>query len=87
MFQKEKRRRTIYYEIFNSPAGQEILVDLSRAYHVLDTTFVKGDSHHSAFNEGARSVVISLISLAGTSPQEILLRHKKLEEEHGRIDQ
>ena len=87
MFKKEERRRTLYYELFNSPAGKEVLADLSRNYKVLNTTFVEGDSPLSAFNEGARSVVMSLIQLAGSSPQEILQRIKKLEAEYGRTDQ
>ena len=87
MFKKEERRRTLYYELFNSPAGKEVLADLSRNYKILSTTFVEGDSHLSAFKEGARSVVMRLMQLARSSPQEVMQHIKKLEAEYGRTDQ
>tara|TARA_R100000231_G_C5223316_1_gene134238 strand:+ start:280 stop:564 length:285 start_codon:yes stop_codon:yes gene_type:complete len=47
-----------YRITFNTDEGKRILNDLERRCHDFSTSYVKGDSHQSAFLEGQRSVLI-----------------------------
>lgn len=51
------------YRIFEtSPDGKVVLVDLCESY--MDRpSFVPGDSHTTAFNEGQRSVVLAVFQI------------------------
>lgn len=51
------------YRIFETSAdGQAVLDDLCEAYYDR-TSFVPGDPQQTAFNEGARSVVLSIFQI------------------------
>lgn len=47
-----------YRRTFNTPDGQIVLDDLKRRFSFGATTFVSGDPHASAFNEGQRAAVL-----------------------------
>ena len=47
-----------YKTIFNTDEGKRVLADLEKRCHYHSTTNVKGDSHESAYLEGARSAVL-----------------------------
>tara|TARA_R100000278_G_scaffold118725_1_gene99549 strand:+ start:805 stop:1017 length:213 start_codon:yes stop_codon:yes gene_type:complete len=49
-----------YKTTFGSESGQRVLEDLKKRCSFETTTFVKGDSHESAFLEGQRSMVLFL---------------------------
>lgn len=80
-YRKEAKRKNAYRELFNTESGKEILSDLSKRYNILNTTFVAGDPCSSAFNEGARSVVMSLIKLSSITVEEINDQLKRMEKD------
>lgn len=47
-----------YKQTFGSENGLRVLDDLKKRCSFYTTTNVQGDSHESAFKEGARSVVL-----------------------------
>jgi hypothetical protein len=55
--------QTTYRQVFNSVEGQQILQDLQRRYHINATTFERGDPHYSAFLEGQREVVLTIMRM------------------------
>lgn len=60
---KETKRVEAAYRIFEtSPDGQAVLDDLCDAYYD-KTSFVHGDPYATAFNEGARSVILSIFQV------------------------
>jgi len=59
--EKEKDVRA-YQDLFAPPAGQIVLADLTRRFPVDGTTYVRGDTHESAFREGSRFVVLYIAS-------------------------
>lgn len=50
--------------------GRLILADLARYCRVGQTSFVVGDSHQTAFNEGARDVFLHIAECAGLDPKD-----------------
>lgn len=46
-----------------APAGRLVLADLARYCHALETTFVAGDPHQTALNEGRRDVLNHILEL------------------------
>ena len=69
---KQTRLLQLYFSIFNSSEGEEIIADLSTRYYVFSPTFDPESERVSAFNEGARNVVLDIIKRARTSPEKIL---------------
>ena len=57
--------QTVYRQVFNSVEGQWVISDLQRRYHINATTFERGDPHYSAFLEGQRDVVLTIMHLMG----------------------
>lgn len=57
--------QTTYRQVFNSVEGQRVISDLQRRYHINATTFERGDPHYSAFLEGQRDVVLTIMHLMG----------------------
>jgi hypothetical protein len=55
----------VYRQVFNSVEGQRVISDLQRRYHINATTFERGDPHYSAFLEGQRDVVLTIMHLMG----------------------
>lgn len=50
--------------------GRLILADLARYCRVGETSFVAGDPHQTAFNEGARDVFLHIAECAGLDPTD-----------------
>lgn len=51
--------------------GGIVLDDLARYCRAGTTSFVAGDSHQTAFNEGARDVFLHVAELAGLDPAAV----------------
>jgi hypothetical protein len=51
-------------------AARRILVDLARYCRVGQSSFVPGDPHQTAFNEGARDVFLHVAELCGLRPED-----------------
>ena len=47
-----------YKQTFGSESGERVLNDLKKRCSFETTTHIKGDSHESAYLEGARSTVL-----------------------------
>ena len=59
MNDKDLKQLTIdYKQTFGSECGQRVLEDLKKRCSFNTTTHIKGDSHESAYLEGARSAVL-----------------------------
>lgn len=53
----------MYQEVFGSEAGQIVLADLSRKFHMLASTKVHGDADGDmAFREGQRNVLLYILA-------------------------
>lgn len=62
----EKRRlQARYREVFSGPEGEAVLQHLCREAYVYRCTFVKGDPHATALNEGARRLMLSILQFLG----------------------
>ena len=77
---KAKRRKVQYKEFFSTDDGKEILADLARRHFVHTSTFVPHDTHHSAFNEGRRAVILDIISLVNIPMEELDKLNRKAED-------
>ena len=77
---KAKRRKVQYKEFFSTDDGKEILADLARRHFVHTSTFIPHDTHHSAFNEGRRSVILDIISLVNIPMEELDKLNRKAED-------
>ena len=59
MNEKELKKLNLDYKTtFGSESGERVLDDLKKRCGFNMTTHIKGDSHESAFLEGARSTVL-----------------------------
>lgn len=52
-----------YREAFLSEEGTAVLEDLQARFNINNTTFERGDPHFSAFLEGQRSVVLTIMRM------------------------
>lgn len=52
-----------YKQVFTSESGEKVLEDLKKRCSYHTTTHIKGDSHESAYLEGARSVVLFISNM------------------------
>jgi len=59
MNEKDLKQLELDYKMtFGSESGERVLEDLKKRCGFIMTTHIKGDSHESAYLEGARSVVL-----------------------------
>jgi len=70
--------RRAYKHTFEAPEGKQVLLHLMKSCHMLTPTFVAGDPHQTAMNEGSRRVVLSILKMLNTDEKELL---KQIEEE------
>jgi hypothetical protein len=52
--------------------GQQVLRHLIKVGHIMEPTFVAGDTHETAEREGARRLVLSIIREANINEEEFL---------------
>jgi hypothetical protein len=57
-----------YRELLGTPEGKLMLRDLAAYCRVGTSSFVAGDPHQTAFNEGARDVFLHIAEMAGIRP-------------------
>ena len=70
-------RHENYVATFQTAAGQEVLRDMCKSFHVLGPTFVAGDPNLTAFREGQRHVVLSILRYVNRDTTAII---KQVEE-------
>lgn len=69
-----------YKRFFDTEDGKLILKDLMKSCHFMSST-MDVNSHETAFNEGARSVILRIIKTTNTSIEQLNKLIEKLEEE------
>ena len=62
--------QVFYRQVFNSAEGLVVLDDLKKRFNLNATTFERGDPHYSAYLEGQRSVVLSVMRLMEERQQQ-----------------
>ena len=75
-----KKKYRAYREFFTSEQGEEILSDLMRSAHYLDTT-IGGTPYETYFNEGRRSILLQIIQTAKLDNKQIERITEKIKEE------
>ncbi len=71
------RLKASYQRTFDAPDGKRVLRHLMRVGFVTKSTFVAGDPHQTAMNEGSRRIVLSIIRFIATDDAALI---KQLEE-------
>ena len=70
MFDKDKKRRASYKEIFSTEVGREVLEDLMKNNFIWTST-ITNDLQETAFNEGRRSVVLAILNYVSLDADRI----------------
>lgn len=68
---KAKARIATYHQVFNSPQGKRVLLDLMNQHYVLRSTIVKDDFVSLEYQEGQRAVVLRILALLKINPNEM----------------
>jgi hypothetical protein len=63
--------KTTYRQVFTTEDGKAVLEDLEKRFHLMATTFERGDPHFSAFLEGQRSVLLAIKGMIKTREDRI----------------
>ena len=78
------RKHRDYKGTFRGPAGEAVLADLARRFHLTRPSYEPGmDAAEAAFREGQRSVVLHILTMLRLSEadiQRMLARTPLLEE-------
>lgn len=61
-----------YRTLFGMAEAYSVLKDLTLYCQLGQSSFVSGDPYHTAFNEGARDVLLHILEIAGIDPAELL---------------
>ena len=61
-----------YQTVFSGPVGQMVLADIMTRAGMVGTSFVAGDPHATAFNEGKRRLALEIIERLNVSPDSVL---------------
>lgn len=64
-------KRSDYQKCFETAEGQRVLKDLMAFCKYRDSTFVTGDPHATAFNEGMRRVALRVVKFLNMTEEEI----------------
>ena len=53
--------RAAYHRVFDGPDGRTVLQHIAKKGHIFSSTFVAGDPHETALNEGMRRLALSIL--------------------------
>ena len=59
-----------YKKVFDSKDGQIVLEHLCKTSFIFESTYVQGDSHGTAHNEGMRRIVVSILKFLNKKPED-----------------
>lgn len=81
MFKRNKQKEMIltYQRVFDSMDGKKVLQDMMNANH-FKTTTMTNDPYQTAFNEGARSVILRILDTCNVSIEKLEEYYKRQEE-------
>lgn len=87
MFKSKEMRDTIlaYKRFFDTADGKLIFGDMIKSCHFLDSSFT-GNPQETAFNEGARSVLLRILKTTNTSIPQLDEFIKQMEAEEQEND-
>ena len=74
------RVRRMYRDVFATESGKAVLKDICEKAFFSKSTFVAGDSHTTALNEGSRRLALSIVRFANISSETLELAEQLLEE-------
>jgi hypothetical protein len=77
---KLKEMALAYKRTFDSPDGKKVLADLFKSCHMMNST-MDSNPHETAFNEGARSVVLRILKTINTDVESLSKMYEDLETE------
>lgn len=60
-----------YRQMAETEWGRRVLLDMAAYSNMTMTSFVPGDPHQTAFNEGRRDLYLHVCELANLTPEEI----------------
>lgn len=75
---RRKEIQKSYKQVFNTEDGKLVLSHLMKNGFITKTTFVAGDPHQTAMNEGSRRVVLSILAFMNRDEKEM---QKQIEQE------
>jgi len=70
-FKRRLKINRAYHELFNSAAGQIVLNDLMVKSGILEVSHSPGDPYQTAFNDGRKSVALSVLAELRWTESEI----------------
>jgi len=70
MFDKDRKRRATYKEVFSTEAGREVLEDLMKNNFIWNST-ITTDLQETSYNEGRRSVVLAILNYVSLDADRI----------------
>ena len=59
-----------YKKVFETKDGQIVLDHLCKTGFIFESTYVQGDSHGTAHNEGMRRIVVSILKFLNKKPED-----------------
>jgi len=83
---KQRQIITDYKSVFETAHGRRVLYDLMKAHHVVSSTHVTGDADATSFNEGARNVVLRIMTYLKYDIEKFDEAIKQGESENGDYD-
>lgn len=60
-----------YRACFNTKAGRDVLLDLMKTHHMLDSTYKPNDQVETIRREGERNVVLRILHFLNFSPTDL----------------
>jgi hypothetical protein len=75
---RRKEIQKCYRQVFGTEDGKRVLSHLMKNGFVTKTTFVAGDTHQTAMNEGSRRLVLSILAFINRDEKEM---QKQIEQE------
>lgn len=75
-----RRTAQAYVDLFSSPSGRLVLLDLMRRGGILSTSMDKS-AEMTAFNEGRRSMVLDILARSRVNMQDVLKYSMEVEED------
>jgi hypothetical protein len=78
-------RTNDYRSVFNTEAGQKVLIDLCQICGMFDSSYVRDYDNAVVFNEGQRNVALHILKILRYTPEEIitLSQQKLVGDQHG----
>lgn len=78
-----QRARAAAAQVGHSEPGRILLEYLAAKYFLGNPTHVPGDPYQTAFHEGSRTVILTIMEMAGLTTTEDVIRCLKREQQQG----